>query len=303
SPQVSGAIPVFDFPNPGTGKAVVYPDGLKVVGADRLLPAPAPLAPAAASGSVAQRLAEARRKLAVAKAYDAVENVSNTFGYYLDDTMWDQMAEIFAIDGTRPQGPGFYVGHKHILEAMTQTHYSGPPSPTNPRDHINIHQRLQPVIEIAPDGATAKVRTRLFLYHASQKGNEASTFSTGMYPNETFTLEGGVWKMQVGGEIDETYIRSSSWKDGWGRVPERSDRAGTGDAGWRPGMPAPMTGITNTIDFPPDIPRTVLDDYRWKGMQNTNWPDIKPMWFAYRNPVSGRTPPNYCADILKCGGF
>ncbi len=303
APQVSGAIPAFDFPNPGTGKAVSYPDGVKVVGADRLLPVPAPREPAAAPGSVAQRLAEARRKLAIAKAYDAVENVSNTFGYYLDDTMWDQMAENFAMDGTRPQGPGFYVGHKHILEAMTQTHFSGPPSPTNPRDHINIHQRLQPVIEIAPDGATAKARTRLFLYHASQKGKESSTLSSGMYPNETFTLEGGVWKMQVGGEIDETYVSSSSWKDGWARPAERPSRAATGDAGWRPGMPAPLSGITNTIDFPPDIPRTVLDGYRWKGMQATNWPDIKPMWFAYRNPVSGRTPPNYCPDILKCGGY
>ncbi len=303
SPQISGAIPVFDFPNPGTGKPVTYPDGMKVVGADRLVAAPAARPAAAPAGSLVARMAEARRKLSVAKAYDAVENVSNSFGYYLDDTMWDQMAEIFAVNGTRPQGPGFYVGRKHIIEAMTQTHFSGPPSPTNPRDHINIHQRLQPVIDISPDGVSAKLRTRLFLYHASQKGKEPSTFGSGMYPNETFTLEDGVWKMLVGGEIDETYIASSNWKDGWGKPPERVNRAGTGDAGWRPGMPAPQSGITNTIDFPPDIPRTVFDTYRWKDMQATNWPDIKPMWFAYRNPVSGRTPPNYCADILTCGGY
>jgi hypothetical protein len=303
SPQVSGAIPVFEFPNPGTGQPVVYPEGLKLVGGDRLLPAPAALPRTAADSSIAARIANARRKLNAAKAYDAVENVSNNFGYYLDDTMWDQMAESFAVDGTRPQGPGFYVGRKHILEAMTQTHFSGPPSPSNPRDHINIHQRLQPVIDVAPDGTTAKLRTRLFLYHAYQKGSGTNTFNSGMYPNETFTLEDGVWKMHVGGEIDETYINSSSWKDGWARPQPRPNRTGTGDAGWRPGMPPPSTGITNTIDFPPDIPRTVFDNYRWKDMQATNWPDIKPMWFAYRNPVSGRTPPNYCPDILKCGGY
>ena len=303
SPQVSNAIPVFDFPNPGTGKPVTYLPGAKVVGGDRLVAAPAAPARTAPGGSVASRMAEVRRKLSIAKAYDAVENVSNTFGYYLDDTMWDQMAEIFAADGTRPQGPGFYVGRKHIIEAMTQTHFSGPPSPTNIRDHINIHQRLQPVIDIGPDGASAKLRTRLFLYHASQNGKESATFGSGMYPNETFALEDGVWKMKVGGEIDETYISSSSWKDGWARPQERSARTGTGDAGWRPGMPPPLSGITNTIDFPPDIPRTVFDSYRWKGMQSTNWPEIKPMWFAYRNPVSGRTPSNYCPDILTCGGY
>ena len=306
APQVSGAIPVFPAPNPGTGKPVTYPTGIKTVADDRLLPAPAALPQPTPKGSTLDRMMEVRRKLNVAKAYDAVENVSNTFGYYLDDTMWDQMAENFAVNGTRPQGPGFYVGHKHVLEAMTQTHFDGPPSPTNPRDHLNMHNRLQLVIDIGPDAMTAKARTRLFLYHVSQKGKEAGTFSTGMYPNETFALEGGVWKMVVGGEIDETYFGSPTWKDGWGKPRERvagaADTTGT-DGGWRPGMPPPLSGITNTIDFPPDISRTVFDTYRWKGMQSTNWPDIKPMWFAYRNPVSGRTPPNYCPDILTCGGY
>lgn len=30
------------------------------------------------------------------------------------------------------------------------------------------------------------------------------------------------------------------------------------------------------------------------------WPDIKPMWFAYPNPVSGRLPENYCPDLKTC---
>jgi len=30
------------------------------------------------------------------------------------------------------------------------------------------------------------------------------------------------------------------------------------------------------------------------------WPDIKPMWFHYPNPVSGRLPPHYCPDEHTC---
>jgi hypothetical protein len=30
------------------------------------------------------------------------------------------------------------------------------------------------------------------------------------------------------------------------------------------------------------------------------WPDIKPMWFAYKNPVSGRLPPLYCPNLKTC---
>ena len=56
---------------------------------------PAPVAPSPARHE-GTTLAPHRRmrgaSLTQAKAYDAIENVSNTFGYYLDDTMWDQMA-------------------------------------------------------------------------------------------------------------------------------------------------------------------------------------------------------------------
>ena len=154
------------------------------------------------------------------------------------------------------------------------------------------------MIDISPDGRSAKIRTRLFLYHANQKADGAGTFSSGMYPNETALLEDGVWKMDVGGEIDETYFSSANWKDGWAKPAAR----GAAERQPVPGKP-PMSGITNTIDFPPDIPRTQYDGFRWKDMQSTNWPEIKPLWFAYRNPVSGRTPPFYCSDFFKCGNY
>ena len=107
APQTSGAIPVFDFPNPGTGKAVTYPAETKIVGGDRLLLQPLATVVPAATGSVAGRLANARHQLGLVKAYDAVENVSDTFGYYLDDTMWDQMAALFTVNGMRPAGTRF----------------------------------------------------------------------------------------------------------------------------------------------------------------------------------------------------
>ena len=30
------------------------------------------------------------------------------------------------------------------------------------------------------------------------------------------------------------------------------------------------------------------------------WPSILPMWFHYRNPVSGRLPENYWPDCVPC---
>lgn len=301
APLVSGAIPVFAFANPVTGRAVGYPAGARVVGDDRITPAPSTPALTEPTGSVAARVADAYRKLGVAKAYDAVENANNNFGYYLDDNMWDEMTENLAENGTRPQGPGFYVGRERVYRAMVQAHWEGPPSESNPRDRTTIHQRIQPVIDVAPDGRSAKIRTRLFLHSI---GAEPGSFSSGMYPNDTALLENGVWKMDTAGEIDETYFSSRNWKEGWARpLP----------SGQRPAPPAPRpegaprvrpgSGITNTIEFPPDIPWTLHDDFRRKDFTSINWPDVKPMWFAYRNPVSGRTPPLYCPDVLKCFGL
>ena len=36
------------------------------------------------------------------------------------------------------------------------------------------------------------------------------------------------------------------------------------------------------------------------GSDELLWPNIKPMWFNYKNPVSDREPPNYCFNLKTC---
>ena len=57
-----------------------------------------------------------------------------------------------------------------------------------------------------------------------------------------------------------------------------------------------------TGDFPADIPRSSMPLRHHGSLPGDTivWPDIKPMWFAYRNPVSGRVPPLYCPDLKTC---
>ena len=307
SAQAKAGIPAFGFPNLATGKPVQYPAGSAVIGTDRLLAAP--VAPASQVTDTAPlteaRLANARRKLNVSKAYDAIENISSSFGYYLDDWVWDEFIELMAAGGTRPQGQGFYVGREHMYRSMTQSHLA-PWSPSNPREGIRLHTRIQPVIDVTPDARTAKIRTRMFLYYAN--ATQPGAWNSGMYPNDTAILEDGAWKMNVGGVIDETYFNSQGYKQGWGkpdgrgRGPGPVGEAGAPQAARGTGAPGGR-GVSrngNPIDFPPDIPWTVFADFRRKGFSEANWPEIKPMWFHYRNPVSGRTPPNYCPDILTC---
>jgi hypothetical protein len=140
---------------------------------------------------------------------------------------------------------------------------------------------------VAPDGASAKMRHRLLHIDAAP---ESRGFSDGMYPNNAATLENGVWKFDVAAP-DQPYFTSSSFKDGWARKST---------------TPAGRATNRNAIEplrnFPPDVPRASMPIRHHGSLPGDMivWPEIKPMWFSYRNPVSGRVPPLYCPDLKTC---
>ena len=286
----SPAIPAFSYLHPVTGRPIA--------GSPAPAQASAPAAPVP-TGTVEARLAADSLALDRAKAYDAIENVSSALGYYLNDFEWQAFADSYSVDGWKPRTGGYYVGRDHIYRSIAQAYMAGP-SPTMVRDTIRSHMRTQPVIDVSPDAKTAKIRTRLFLYTINEK--EAGSFNSGMYPNDAAVLEDGIWKLSVGGAIDEKYFESRNYKDGWARPPVRPAT----------GAPPPRRSLSkqdmalfnrlgNPVYFPPDVPSSTLSA-RLKGFGRGSplWPEIKPMWFAYPNPVSGRIPENYCPDLRTC---
>src|SRR5690606_19460447 len=99
--------------------------------------------------------AELQRKLDRSIAYEAVENISNAFGNWIDDHQWPLMSALFARDGWRQKYlVGFYESPEHILTAET---LQAPPSP-GPRRAIRIHLRMQPVIDVNEDATHAYLR-------------------------------------------------------------------------------------------------------------------------------------------------
>jgi len=283
-----GAIPVFFAPNPVTGKPVRLPDGAKVVGAERLLPAPRGTREAEPERTLDARITEAERRLAVSKAWDGVENVSSAYGDYLDDLDFGPLAAIFAEKGNK-QIPftGFYVTRERIAERdrSRATAQSGTP---RPRTTLALHLRTQPVIHVAPDGRSAAIRTRLFQPQSSR--TRSLGFGSGMY-NDQAVLENGIWRLWSVA-IDEHYFQSAGYEGGW--------------AGVEPADPAALQrqGAVVASDYPPDIPLTELGErergFRGGTGQTLAWPSILPMWFHYRNPVSGREPPLYWPDCVPC---
>jgi hypothetical protein len=278
------AIPVFFAPNPATGKQVSLPSGARTVGHERLLPAPPARKPAAAAGDLEVRITEAERRLGVSKAWDGAENMSSAYGDYLDDLDFGGLAKLFAVKGNKEiPFSGFYVGR----ESIAKRDATSPPPGSRPRATLPLHWRTQPVILVASDGRSASIRSRLFQPGSSH--TRAMGFGGGMYHDQV-VLEDGVWKLWSVA-IDEHYFSSPTYEGGWSAAKD----------------PDPATARRPTAqsnNYPPDIPLTKLGE-RERGFRGGTgdtivWPGILPMWFHYRNPVSGRVPEHYWPDCVPC---
>jgi hypothetical protein len=283
-----GAIPVFFQPNPATGKPVTLPAGARTVGHERLLAAPAAPKNAVPSGDLEARLEEAERRLAVSKAWDGAENMNSAYGDYLDDLDFGPLGKLFAKNGHK-EVPfrGIYVGRDRIIARDA----TSPPPGLKPRTSIPIHWRTQPVILVAADGRSASIRSRLF--QAGSSRTRGSGLNGGMY-NDQVVLEDGVWKLWSV-NIDEFFYQSVSYEGGWSAAKDPAPAAQA---------PRPAASNAPADPYPPDIPLTTLGE-REKGFRGgpgdtIAWPSILPMWFHYKNPVSGRVPQYYWPDCESC---
>jgi hypothetical protein len=292
---VTPPMPAWLGPNPATGKAISAP-GLTLA-AQQLLTAPV------AQGRRPQTtdIADVRRRLLRSEAWDGAENVSSAYGNCLDDFQWPCMSGIFAEKGNK-QSPfaGYYFGRDRIAGAATAMYGKTPDPSTVMRQRLAIHWRIAPVINVSHDGRSALLRTYLFHPNtgkydpkavAGASGlSRAATIQSGMYPNDQVVLENGIWRLWTV-TIDEPYMMMPSWQGGWSAAKP----------------PAPGGGMRASPllqRYPPDLLLTDLGkrEEGFAGGTGTkiDWPGILPMWFHYRNPVSGREPKLFWPDCVPC---
>jgi hypothetical protein len=282
--KTDGSIPVFVAANPATGKPVTLPPGAKTVGDDRLRRTPAAHVQVAPPGDLDARITKAERQLAVSKAWDGAENMSSAYGDYLDDLDFGGLAKLFARKGTKEiPFSGVYVGR----ESIAKRDATSPPPGSRPRVMLPLHWRTQPVILVASDGRSASIRSRLFQPASSR--TRAMGFGGGMYDDQV-VLEDGVWKLWSV-TIDEHYFSSPTYEGGWSSAKD-------------PDPALLRRPAAQSNDYPPDIPLTELGE-RERGFRGGTgdmivWPGILPMWFHYKNPVSGRVPEHYWPDCITC---
>jgi hypothetical protein len=202
----------FHFANPVTNAAPQYPKDTKASLPVNSKPANH-ISPAAKTiAELKNRIDEAERQVRIASAYDASENVASAYGFYLDEFMWDETADLFARDARRDFASiSVDTGRENIRQSL-KSRYPGKKS----ADYVLIHQLIQPVIHVASDGRSANMRVRLFQLAGPSGGN--GSWIAGVYECKT-GVEDGIWKFTA---MDLDYIWTADYKGGWAHVSDKA---------------------------------------------------------------------------------
>ena len=179
-----------------------------------------------------------------------IENLQMRYGYYLATLLWDDLAALFDDNGTIEIAMrGVYVGRAAVRRNLNLYGQAGLDDGV-----LHNHMQYQPVITIADDGRTAKLRSRAL----SMMGNagKSGQWMGGTYENE-FVKVDGVWKFRKDQQVN-TYFAPY-------------------DVGWKDLKLRPPPGITDSN--PPDRPPTFSFDMYPKGF-------LTP--YHYVNPVTGK---------------
>jgi hypothetical protein len=251
----SAHVPPFHYLNPVTGKEPHYPEvggpGRKAA-AVALAPSTKAL-PMQAAKNIEAALAEAEKQLVRVRDFHELENLESAYGYYLDKNLWNQLADLFAKDGSMELAQrGVYKGQGHVRAFLLQVLGRGQEGPIAGR--LGNHIQMQPVIHISDDGMSAKIRVRMLQQMSS--GSRAS-LGGAIYENEA-TKENGVWKFS---KVHAYNTFSANYEGGWAKNATRG----------APGMSSEM---------PADAPPTLKFEM---------FPAVYDIPFHYTNPVTGST--------------
>jgi hypothetical protein len=230
--------------------------------------APAMLPPTLAT--LARRMANLAARAQRLSDEIEITNLQHAYGYYVDRKMWDDVADLFASDGTMEIGlQGVYAGRASIRRGLNA---SGPAKLAE--GEINDHIHLQTIVTVSPDGPPATGGVGAAGRTARARGTALGMIGTtggralwtqSIYENE-FVKQSGVWKFKTMHVYPRFIVDAEK---GWAK-----------DA-----QPAPGPSRA----FPPDRPPTETYEIYPRF-------HIAPLHFDH--PVTGR-PPQYPSASAK----
>ena len=226
--------------------------------------------------ALTQQLQATQSRLQTLEDIKDIENLTRTYGYYIDKGMWSQVVNLFAEDSAVQLGAAGRFNGKKGAERMFAQGFAagigrGAGTEGLPNGVLFNHPQFQGVVHVDADGKTAKGRWRTLAQVAWQ--GRIAFWNEGVYENE-YVKEDGVWKFKLM-KFWPTYF--TDFDKGWARQ-------GVAEIGKRANTPNPQ--------YPPDEPSPPEDS-------QSMYPNYFLPPFHYPNPVSGQpvaAPPQLPAN-------
>jgi hypothetical protein len=161
------------------------------------------------------------RRIQTAEDVEAIKKLHNAYGYYLEHWQEDEIVELFSHNpdvSVEINGTGFYKGWDAIKKSYRfADHYTAYGKVEKaPPEYLHILMPIAGIVDVAPDGKTAKGRWYGFFLGAMPRPVETRALIGMTIWENTFIKEDGIWKFL---KLFASDIICSPLEEGWVKTP------------------------------------------------------------------------------------
>ncbi len=215
------------------------------------------------------QVAQLTRKVAALEDVQAVRSLHFKYGYYLDMCLYEDVVELFAEDAELRFLNGLFRGKAGVrrlyCDWLRKLFTGGRNGPVF--GLLYDHLMLQDIVDVAPDGQTARGRFRTLMmagYHESAPRPDhpmpSEAWEAGIYEN-VYAKKNGVWTFKL---FNYNLLWQADYQQGWAHSGVH------------------LKPLTRTYPDDPLGPDELLPT------TPTAWPDTRVVPFHYPHPVTGK---------------
>jgi len=218
------------------------------------------------------QLDDLKQKVGILEDVNAIRRLQYAYGYFIDKCMYDETVDLFAENGEVWFMNGIFKGRagvKRLYIDRFRVNFTGNRNGPVPGFLLD-HPQLQAIIDVAPDGKSAKVRARSTMQagrHEDYSDPDRFGWATrqwwegGIYENQ-YVKENGVWKIKV---LNYRPFWHADFEKGWAHSPARY-----------------VPPFEKTFPDEPLGPDELMTESR------ELWPNTDVVPFHYTHPVTGQ---------------
>ena len=219
--------------------------------------------------ALSAEVAKLSRRVSLLEDSNAVKSLHYKYGYYIDKCLYREAVDLFSDSAEVHFLNGIYKGkqgaRRLYIDWFQKYFTNGFNGPI--RGFLLDHLMLQDIVDVAPDGLSARGRFRCVLQGGCHESIRdpipdfpQQFWEAGIYEN-TYVKEAGVWKIKL---LNYNMLWQANYAEGWAHSGVH------------------LAPLTRTFPEDPNGPDELLPE------SPQTWPETRVVPFHYDHPVRGR---------------